>query len=142
MSSLEDLRAIPWVFAWSQARVNAPGWYGLGSALAAVGDVAVLQDANQNWPLFQVMLENAEMSLAKTDRRILGRYLELGDRPDLTQQMLDEHELTTEWVLKVLGGDRLLSWPSRARPGRRAAQPVRRRAELPAAAGTPDAADG
>jgi phosphoenolpyruvate carboxylase len=109
VSSLEDLRAIPWVFAWSQARVNAPGWYGLGSALAAVGDVAVLQDANKNWPLFQVMLENAEMSLAKTDRRILGRYLELGDRQDLSQQMLDEHELTTEWMLKVLGGDRLLA---------------------------------
>lgn len=109
VSSLEDLRAIPWVFAWSQARVNAPGWYGLGSALAAVGDLHVLQDANKNWPLFQVMLENAEMSLAKTDRRILRRYLELGDRPDLTQQMLDEHQLTTEWVLKVLGSDRLLS---------------------------------
>ncbi|GAB2652851.1 phosphoenolpyruvate carboxylase [Kribbella swartbergensis] len=109
VSSLEDLRAIPWVFAWSQARVNAPGWYGLGSALAAVGDLAVLRDANQNWPLFQVMLENAEMSLAKTDRRILGRYLELGDRPDLTQLMLDEHALTTEWVLKVLDQDRLLA---------------------------------
>ena len=52
---------------------------------------------------------DAEMSLAKTDRRILGRYLELGDRQDLTQQMLDEHELTTQWVLKVLDGDRLLS---------------------------------
>ncbi|MGW1345373.1 phosphoenolpyruvate carboxylase [Kribbella sp. NPDC002412] len=109
VSSLEDLRAIPWVFAWSQARVNAPGWYGLGTALAAVGDVAVLRDANQNWPLFQVMLENAEMSLAKTDRRILGRYLELGDRSDLTQLMLDEHALTTEWVLKVLDQDRLLA---------------------------------
>jgi phosphoenolpyruvate carboxylase len=109
VSSLEDLRAIPWVFAWSQARVNAPGWYGLGSALSAVGDVAVLRDANQNWPLFQVMLENAEMSLAKTDRRILGRYLELGDRSDLTQLMLDEHQLTTEWVLKVLDQDRLLA---------------------------------
>jgi phosphoenolpyruvate carboxylase len=108
VSSLEDLRAIPWVFAWSQARVNAPGWYGLGTALAAVGDVALLQDANQNWPLFQVMLENAEMSLAKTDRRILGRYLELGDRSDLTQLMLDEHALTTEWVLKVLEQERLL----------------------------------
>ncbi|MFI5696062.1 phosphoenolpyruvate carboxylase [Kribbella sp. NPDC051586] len=108
VSSLEDLRAIPWVFAWSQARVNAPGWYGLGTALAAVGDVALLQDANQNWPLFQVMLENAEMSLAKTDSRILGRYLELGDRPELTRQMLDEHSLTTEWVLKVLDQERLL----------------------------------
>ncbi len=108
VSSLEDLRAIPWVFAWSQARVNAPGWYGLGTALAAVGDVALLREANQNWPLFQVMLENAEMSLAKTDRRILSRYLELGDRDDLTQLMLDEHALTTEWVLKVLDQDRLL----------------------------------
>jgi phosphoenolpyruvate carboxylase len=108
VSSLEDLRAIPWVFAWSQARVNAPGWYGLGTALAAVGDVDLLRDANQNWPLFQVMLENAEMSLAKTDRRILGRYLELGDRSELTEQMMNEHALTTEWVLKVLDQERLL----------------------------------
>ena len=45
-ASLEDLRAIPWVFAWAQARVNLPGWYGLGSALAAVGDLAVLREAN------------------------------------------------------------------------------------------------
>ena len=51
--SLEDLRAIPWVFSWSQARVNLPGWYGLGSALAAVGDVDELRDAYKNWPLFQ-----------------------------------------------------------------------------------------
>jgi phosphoenolpyruvate carboxylase len=108
VSSLEDLRAIPWVFAWSQARINAPGWYGLGSALEAVGDVQVLQDANRDWPLFQVMLENAEMSLAKTDRRILCRYLELGDRPDLSRLVLDQHALTKDWVLRVLGGSRLL----------------------------------
>jgi phosphoenolpyruvate carboxylase len=108
VSSLEDLRAIPWVFAWSQARINAPGWYGLGSALEAVGDVRVLQDANRDWPLFQVMLENAEMSLAKTDRRILGRYLELGDRPDLTELVLEQHALTKDWMLRVLGSSRLL----------------------------------
>jgi phosphoenolpyruvate carboxylase len=108
VSGLADLRAIPWVFAWSQARINAPGWYGLGTALEAVGDVQVLRDANESWPLFQVMLENAEMSLAKTDRRILGRYLELGDRPDLTGLVLDEHTRTTDWVLRVLGSSRLL----------------------------------
>ncbi len=108
VSSLDDLRAIPWVFAWSQARINAPGWYGLGSALEAVGDLAVLQDANREWPLFQVMLENAEMSLAKTDGRILGRYLELGDRPDLASLVLEQHALTKEWVLRVLGQSRLL----------------------------------
>ncbi|HYU85388.1 MAG TPA: phosphoenolpyruvate carboxylase [Kribbellaceae bacterium] len=108
VSSQDDLREIPWVFAWSQARINAPGWYGLGSALEAVGDLAVLQDANREWPLFQVMLENAEMSLAKTDGRILGRYLELGDRPDLASLVLEQHALTKEWVLRVLGQSRLL----------------------------------
>lgn len=108
MSGLSDLRAIPWVFAWSQARINAPGWYGLGSALEAIGDVPVLTDANEHWPLFQVMLENAEMSLAKTDRRILCRYLELGDRPDLTSLVLEEHQRTTDWLLRVLGSSRLL----------------------------------
>ncbi|HEY3001626.1 MAG TPA: phosphoenolpyruvate carboxylase, partial [Kribbellaceae bacterium] len=74
----------------------------------AVGDLAVLQDANREWPLFQVMLENAEMSLAKTDRRILGRYLELGDRPDLAELVLEQHALTKAWVLRVLGQSRLL----------------------------------
>ena len=108
ISGIADLRAIPWVFAWSQARINAPGWYGLGSALAAVGDVALLQEANQHWPLFQVMLENAEMSLAKTDRRIIRRYLELGERPELTEQVLAEHGLASEWVLRVLDQTRLL----------------------------------
>jgi phosphoenolpyruvate carboxylase len=108
ISGIADLRAIPWVFAWSQARINAPGWYGLGSALAAVGDVALLQEANQHWPLFQVMLENAEMSLAKTDRRIIRRYLELGERPELTEQVLSEHALASEWVLRVLDQTRLL----------------------------------
>jgi phosphoenolpyruvate carboxylase len=111
ISGLADLRAIPWVFAWSQARINAPGWYGLGSALAAVGSahgVALLREANQHWPLFQVMLENAEMSLAKTDRRIIRRYLELGERPDLTEQVLAEHAMASEWVLRVLDQTRLL----------------------------------
>jgi phosphoenolpyruvate carboxylase len=67
-----------------------------------------LQEANRDWPLFQVMLENAEMSLAKTDRRILTRYLELGDRQDLSELVLEQHALTKDWVLKVLGQSRLL----------------------------------
>ncbi|HEY9409893.1 MAG TPA: phosphoenolpyruvate carboxylase [Jiangellaceae bacterium] len=108
LSSLDDLRAIPWVFSWSQSRVNLPGWYGLGSGLAAVGDLAVLRRAYQEWPLFTVMLENAEMSLAKTDRRIAARYLALGDRPELTEKILAEHALATRWVLDVTGHTRLL----------------------------------
>lgn len=106
--SLDDLRAIPWVFAWSQARVNLPGWYGLGSGLAAVGDLDVLRAAREQWPLFTVMLENAEMSLAKADRRIAARYLALGDREDLAQLVLDEYDVTREWVLAVSGHRRLL----------------------------------
>jgi phosphoenolpyruvate carboxylase len=107
-ASLDDLRAIPWVFSWAQTRVNLPGWYGLGAGLEAVGDLGLLRRAYESWPLFTVMLENAEMSLAKTDRRIAGRYLELGDRPDLTERVLDEHARTTAQVLAVTGHGRLL----------------------------------
>ncbi|WP_129667971.1 phosphoenolpyruvate carboxylase [Phytoactinopolyspora endophytica] len=108
VSSLDDLRAIPWVFSWAQTRVNLPGWFGLGTGLAAVGDIDLLRRARDEWPLFTVMLENAEMSLAKTDRRIAARYLALGDRPELTEMILAEHELTTEWVLNVTEHSRLL----------------------------------
>ena len=104
---LDDLRAIPWVFAWSQMRLNLPGWYGIGSGLAAA-PVADLQRAYAEWPLFNVMLDNAEMSLAKTDRRIAERYLALGDRPDLSALVLDEYDLTKERVLAVTGHRRLL----------------------------------
>src|SRR5450755_3070564 len=138
--SLDDLRAIPWVFAWSQTRVNLPGWFGLGSGLAAVvksaadgdgaglgglpgadggeaaGDslaahpgLAELQRAYQEWPLFTVLIDNAEMSLAKTDRRIAERYLALGGRADLTGQVLAEYDLTMRLVLAVTQHGRLLA---------------------------------
>lgn len=105
--SLEDLRAIPWVFAWSQMRLNLPGWYGLGSGLAAA-DLDELRRAYKTWPLFNVLLDNAEMSLAKTDRRIATRYLALANRPELSARLLDEYDLTQERVLAVTGHSRLL----------------------------------
>jgi phosphoenolpyruvate carboxylase len=104
---LEELRAIPWVFAWSQMRLNLPGWYGLGSGMAAA-DLAELREAYAEWPLFNVLLDNAEMSLAKTDRRIAERYLELGGRPDLSGRVLTEYDLTVDRVLAVTGHSRLL----------------------------------
>lgn len=107
VNSLDDLRAIPWVFSWSQARINLAGWYGLGTALAEYGDLDELRKAYEEWPLFGTLLDNIEMSLAKTDERIAARYLELGDRDDLAQMVLDELRLTREWVLKVTGND----WP-------------------------------
>jgi phosphoenolpyruvate carboxylase len=123
-TGLDDLRAIPWVFAWAQTRVNLPGWFGLGSGLAAAGaaedgqgeagedgedGLATLQDAYRNWPLLAVLLDNAEMSLAKTDRRIAARYLALGGREDLTAMVLDEYDLTRRLVLRVTGHERLLA---------------------------------
>jgi phosphoenolpyruvate carboxylase len=104
---LEDLRAIPWVFAWSQMRLNLPGWYGIGSGLAAA-PMRELRRAYAAWPLFNAMLDNAEMSLAKTDRRIAERYLALGTRPDLAAMVLDEYDLTMRQVLAVTGHSRLL----------------------------------
>jgi phosphoenolpyruvate carboxylase len=104
---LDDLRAIPWVFAWSQMRLNLPGWYGIGSGLAAA-PMRELRRAYSEWPLFNITLDNAEMSLAKTDRRIAARYLALGDRPDLAEMVMKEYELTMEQVLAVTGHRRLL----------------------------------
>jgi phosphoenolpyruvate carboxylase len=104
---LEDLRAIPWVFAWSQMRLNLPGWYGMGSGLAAA-PLQELRRAYADWPLFNAMIDNSEMSLAKTDRRIAERYLALGDRLDLAGMVLDEYELTMKQVLAVTGHRRLL----------------------------------
>jgi phosphoenolpyruvate carboxylase len=112
-AELADLRAIPWVFAWSQTRVNLPGWYGLGSGLAAAisrpGGLDAVRAAYSGWPLLQVMLDNAEMSLAKTNRRIAARYLALGNDDRLASQVLAEYDLTRKLVLEVTGHDRLLA---------------------------------
>jgi len=109
VESLEDLRAIPWVFAWTQARINLTGWFGLGSALAAVGDAEVLRDAYRRWPLFTTMIDNVEMSLAKTDERVARRFLALGGRDDLATLVLDEMELTRRWALIASGSEELLA---------------------------------
>ncbi|MBB5134738.1 phosphoenolpyruvate carboxylase [Thermocatellispora tengchongensis] len=112
--SLDDLRAIPWVFAWAQTRVNLPGWYGLGSGLDAVisaedgAGLKELQAAYAEWPLFASLLDNVEMSLAKTDRAIAERYLALGGREDFSAQVLAEYDLTRRLVLTVTGHSRLL----------------------------------
>ncbi len=79
---IEDLRAIPWVFSWSQARVMLPGWYGFGSA-AAGHDLAALADLAEAWPFFASALANMEMVMAKADMRIARRYAGLVSEPAL-----------------------------------------------------------
>ncbi|MDD9206607.1 phosphoenolpyruvate carboxylase, partial [Georgenia sp. 10Sc9-8] len=108
VESLEDLRAIPWNFAWTQARINLTGWFGLGSALEAVGDLDLLRQAYREWPLLATMIDNVEMSLAKADARIARRYLALGDRDDLADMVMEEYELTTRWVLAITDHSHLL----------------------------------
>ena len=109
---LASLRAIPWVFAWAQTRVNLPGWYGLGSGLAAVADrfgADRLRTMDRKWPFFKSMLENAEMSLAKADPLIAGLYLSRGDRPDLVARLREEFRLTRRQVTIATGHERMLA---------------------------------
>jgi phosphoenolpyruvate carboxylase len=106
--SLEDLRAIPWVFAWSMTRVNLPGWYGLGSGLAAIDDVGRAREAYREWPVFAALVDVAEMSLAKTDDRLAEQFLALGGRPELAERVLDELVRTRREVLRLLDQDEML----------------------------------
>jgi phosphoenolpyruvate carboxylase len=76
-NAIEDLRAIPWVFSWAQARVMLPGWYGVGHALAHFADKALLKDMAVAWPFLKASLGNMEMVLAKSDLTIASHYLPL-----------------------------------------------------------------
>ncbi|MFN8234195.1 MAG: phosphoenolpyruvate carboxylase [Actinomycetota bacterium] len=110
---LASLRAIPWVFAWSQTRANLPGWFGLGSGLAAIADrpggPERLREMVAGWPFFAELLENAELSLAKGEPLIARRYLELGGRPELAARIERERELTERLVLAATGHGRPLA---------------------------------
>jgi phosphoenolpyruvate carboxylase len=111
-TELDDLRAIPWVFAWSQSRVNLTGWYGLGAGLAEViarrGGLGRLRAMAKAWPFFATLLENAELSLAKADPAIADLYLASSDRADLVAAIREELARTTELVLAVSGHANLL----------------------------------
>jgi phosphoenolpyruvate carboxylase len=115
---LASLRAIPWVFAWSQARANLPGWYGLGTALEAVtargGREVVdhLAGLYRRWPFFATVLDNAELSLAKADMGTFRRFADLVPGPDAVaiRGMIEaEHARSVRLLALVTGRDRLLA---------------------------------
>lgn len=87
--AIEDLRAIPWVFSWAQARVMLPGWYGVGQALAEFGDGAMLIEMVDRWPFMRSMLANLEMVLAKSDMAIAERYAALVEDRALGTSVFD-----------------------------------------------------
>ena len=109
---IEDLRAIPWVFSWSQARVMLPGWFGVGSALSGFDDLPLLREMYREWPFFRVTLSNLEMVLAKSDMGIAQLYSRLvhdhsaADR--LFGEIRSEWERTRDCLLAVTEQSRLL----------------------------------
>jgi phosphoenolpyruvate carboxylase len=114
---IEDLRAIPWVFSWTQARLLLPGWYGFGTAVtdwlaAHPSGLALLQDMNRRWPFFGTLLSNLDMVLSKTDLGIASRYAELvGDvalRDAVFARIAAEHALTIRRLLEITGQGALL----------------------------------
>ncbi len=118
-AELRDLRAIPWVFAWTQSRHFLPSWYGLGYALekfiAGHGPdgVRLLRQMYQGWPYFAVLLNNAEMSLAKTDLYIAGRYATLvhpaSVREAIFRRIEEEYNRSVRTVLEASGSSHLLA---------------------------------
>ena len=113
---IEDLRAIPWVFSWTQARIILPGWYGLGSALRdAMGreELETLREMERNWPFFTALLSNAAMALAKADLTIARHYADLVIDDGLRQRIWDRVEaeflLSVEMVTTIRGEESLLA---------------------------------
>ncbi|MGO9381518.1 MAG: phosphoenolpyruvate carboxylase [Mycobacterium sp.] len=117
-TSIADLRAIPWVLAWSQSRVMLPGWYGTGTAFAEwIGEggdrLAVLRTLYERWPFFRTVLSNMAQVLAKSDMGLAARYSELVDDEALRRRVFDkivaEHERTIAMHRLITGQDNLLA---------------------------------
>ena len=102
-----SLRAIPWVFAWTQNRCVLPSWYGCGSAFA-VEDVEELRRLYRDWPFFRALVQNLEMTLAKSSIEIARDYLSLVDDSRLWDRIAEEHERTVATVLEIVETNELL----------------------------------
>ena len=117
ITEIGGLRAIPWVFSWSQSRVMFPGWYGVGSSFKEFIDknpenIAILRDMYQNWPFFQSLLSNVDMVLSKSNMNIAFEYAKLCEDDQVKaiyDTILDEWQLTKNVILEIEGYDELLA---------------------------------
>ncbi|WP_068635514.1 phosphoenolpyruvate carboxylase [Thauera butanivorans] len=117
-TAIDDLRAIPWVFSWSQCRVMLPGWYGFGSAVRAFLEkhpndgLALLQRMYREWSFFATLLSNMDMVLAKSDLAIASRYAGLVKdvvlREEIFGRIRAEHQATVDALLQITGQRELL----------------------------------
>ena len=113
MRGVQDLRAIPWVFAWTQCRAILPGWFGVGTGLAAAistHGLGAVRDASRRWPFLSTLLDDVEMVLAKSDLDIAARYAGLaGDAGTrLFAELFEEHQLTVAAILELREAHELL----------------------------------
>jgi phosphoenolpyruvate carboxylase len=113
--TVEDLRTIPWVFAWTQARCILPGWYSLASGFEAYleggGDVETLREMYEEWPFFRTMLDNAALALARTDLEIATEYADLAPaqlRDRFFPTVREEYESACDLVREITGREDLL----------------------------------
>ncbi len=107
-TKIHDLRAIPWVFSWTQSRYTLPGWYGFGSAMKHwSGDIKVLQTMYHKWPFFKAQVDFMEMSAQKADMHIARRYAELVEdkavRERIFSRIEEEYRWLREGMLRVTG---------------------------------------
>ncbi|MGO6391106.1 phosphoenolpyruvate carboxylase [Streptococcus pneumoniae] len=117
ITEIGGLRAIPWVFSWSQSRVMFPGWYGVGSSFKEFIDknpenIAILRDMYQNWPFFQSLLSNVDMVLSKSNMNIAFEYAKLCEDEQVKaiyETILNEWQVTKNVILAIEGHDELLA---------------------------------
>jgi phosphoenolpyruvate carboxylase len=100
--AIEDLRAIPWVFSWAQARIMLPGWYGAGAALGDFADKGLLREMVAGWPFLAATLSNLEMVLAKSNMGVAALYAGLVDDAGLRARIFGQIESSWERTRDVL----------------------------------------